>query len=333
VAVIERSRHGRFAAVRGYGLASAVLARLAYMAVTLLVASFLTFTFLQLAPGDPVQMMLGNRAGDPEAVRRLNEEFHFDDPMLVQYWHWLTNALHGDLGTSFLFREDVSDLVVSRLPTTALLVAYGSLLVIVVGFTLGLLAARSRRVVDTGVSAFLTVALATPSYVVAIVLITVFSLHLSWFPVFGSGEGIAGRLHHLTLPAVTLALSSSAAMARVTRASIKDEEGREHVTTAVARGLDRRTVLWRHVVRNALLPVTTIAGIIVAALVAGTVIVEKAYGLDGVGSLLVLAITRKDYAVVQSASVLVIGAFLVVNTLVDLLYGVIDPRTRAVAHR
>ena len=314
--------------LRGASVALAVLGRLGQMAATLLVASFLTFVFLQAAPGDPVQMMLGSKANDPDAVRRLNEQFGFDDPVLVQYWHWLTAFLHGDMGTSFLFRDDVSSLVTSRLPTTALLVGYGSALVIVLGFALGLLAARSGRVVDTGVSVLLSVALATPSYVIAIVLITVFSLYLNWFPVFGSGEGLLGRLHHLTLPAITLALSSSAAMARVTRASIKEEDRRDHVTTAVARGLDRRTVLRRHVVRNALLPITTVAGILVAALVAGTVIVEQAFGLDGLGSLLVLAITRKDYAVVQSVSVLVIGAFLVANALVDLLYGVIDPRTR-----
>ncbi|MEO5661969.1 MAG: ABC transporter permease [Nocardioides sp.] len=305
-----------------------VIGRVGQMAATLLVASFLTFLFLQAAPGDPVQIMLGGRANDPDAVRRLNEQFGFEDPVLVQYWNWLTGFVHGDLGTSFLFREDVSSLVGSRLPTTALLVVFGSILVVVFGFALGLIAARSGRVVDTSVSVFLSIALATPSYVIAIVLITVFSLYLNWFPVFGSGDGFLDRLHHLTLPAITLALSSSAAMARVTRASIKEEEHRDHVTTAIARGLDRRTVLRRHVVRNSLLPITTVAGILVAALVAGTVIVEQAFGLDGLGSLLVLAITRKDYAVVQSVSILVIAAFLVANALVDLLYGIIDPRTR-----
>lgn len=314
--------------LRSASVVLAVMGRLGQMAVTLLVASFLTFIFLQAAPGDPVEIMLGGKANDPEAVRRLNEQFGFDDPVLLQFWHWLTGFVQGDLGTSFLFREDVSALVVSRLPTTALLVAYGSTLVILFGFTLGLIAARLGRMIDTGVSAFLSVALATPSYVIAIVLITVFSLYLDWFPVFGSGDGLWGRLHHLTLPAITIALSSSAALARVTRASIKEEERRDHVTTAIARGLDRRTVLRRHVVRNAMLPITTVAGILVAVMVAGTVIVEQAFGLDGLGSLLVLAITRKDYAVVQSVSVLVIAAFLVANALVDLLYGIIDPRTR-----
>ncbi|MPY59521.1 ABC transporter permease [Streptomyces spongiae] len=298
------------------------------MALTLLTASFLIFVALQLAPGNPVDIMLGAKAGDPEAVRRLNAQYHFDQPLLVQYGHWLTGLLHGDLGTSFVFRESVSSLIAARVPTSALLVAYGGVLVLVLGFAVGLVASRAGRTVDTGISVLLSVALATPTYVIAIVLITVFSLYLDWFPVFGSGDGLLGRLHHLTLPAVTLALSSSAAMARVTRAAVKDEEGRDHVTTAVARGLDRRTVLGRHVVRNALLPITTIAGIIGAGLIAGTVIVENAFGLDGVGSLLVQAITRKDYAVVQSTSVLIIAAFLLVNAFVDVLYGIIDPRTR-----
>lgn len=309
----------------------AVAGRVAQTITTLLVASFLTFLALQAAPGDPVEIMLGGKAGDPEAVARLNQEFHLDDPVLVQYWHWLTSALHGDLGQSFLFRVDVSSLVTSRVPTTALLVAMSSVLVVTFGFTLGVVAARSKRLVDTGITSFLSIAMATPTYVVAILLITVFSLHLTWFPVFGSGTGFTDRVYHLILPAVTLALSSSAAVARVTRAAVLEEEQRDHVNTAIARGLGKTTVLRRHVVRNALLPVTTISGIVVAALVAGTVIVEKAYGLDGLGSLLVLAVTRKDYAVVQSVSVLVIAAFLIVNLIVDLLYGVIDPRTRTKA--
>ena len=309
----------------------AVAARVAQTVATLLVASFLTFLALQAAPGDPVEIMLGGKASDPEAVARLNQQFHLDDPVLVQYGHWLTSALHGDLGQSFLFRVDVSSLVTSRVPTTALLVAMSSVLVVGFGFTLGVVAARSKRLVDTGITSFLSIAMATPTYVVAILLITVFSLHLTWFPVFGSGTGFTDRVYHSVLPAVTLALSSSAAVARVTRAAVLEEEQRDHVNTAIARGLGKSTVLRRHVVRNAMLPVTTVSGIVVAALVAGTVIVEKAYGLDGLGSLLVLAVTRKDYAVVQSVSVLVIAAFLIVNLIVDLLYGVIDPRTRTKA--
>jgi peptide/nickel transport system permease protein len=305
------------------------LARIAQMLVTMLVASFVTFSLLYLTPGDPVDILLGNKAGDRAAVARLHHQYHLDVPFLQQYWHWLSGVLTGDFGTSFLFQESVGSLIASRLPTTLLLVAMGGTFVVVFGFVLGLLAARAGRAVDSGISLFLSVALATPSYVVAIALITVFSLYLHWFPVFGSGSGFFDRIHHLVLPAISLALAASAGMARVTRASILEEGTRDHVTTAVARGLEPREVLWRHVVRNALLPITTTAGVTVASLIAGTVIVEKAYGLDGVGSLLVLAITRKDYPVVLSVSFLVIVAFLVVNAVVDLLYTALDPRTRA----
>lgn len=308
-----------------------VALRIGQILVTALVASFVTFALLRLAPSDPITMILGTESNNREAVQALRERFLLDEPLLVQYAHWLTNALTGDLGESWLFRDSVTSMVASRLPTTALLVAYGGILVIVVGFLLGLWAARSRRAVDTGVSLGLAVALATPSYVMAIVLITIFSLYLDWFPVFGSGDGLWDRLYHLTLPAITLALGASAAMARITRASIIEESHHDHVLTARARGFSSREILWRHIVRNALLPVTTIAGITVASLVAGTVIVEKAFGLDGIGSLLVLAITRGDYPTVQSISVIIVLAFLTINAVVDVLYTFLDPRTRAVA--
>jgi len=306
-----------------------VARRVGQMVVTVLVSSFATFAFLHLSPGDPVQIILGNQAGNRAAATRIRHEFGLDKPFLVQYWDWLSGMVHGDFGTSYLFRDSVGSLMASRLPTTLLLVALGSLMVIVVGFALGLLAARAHRRVDQAISTLLAISLATPSYVAAIGLITIFSMDLHWFPVLGSGTGLLDRLHHLVLPAVSLALAASAGMARVTRAAILEEGRRDHVTTAVARGLPPREVLTRHVVRNAMLPITTNIGIIVASLIAGTVIVDQAYGLDGLGSLLVLAIQRKDYPVVLSVSFLIIVAFLVVNAVVDVCYGLLDPRTRA----
>lgn len=304
--------------------------RVAQIAVTVFIASFITFALLRLAPGDPITIILGSQSTNHEAVAALRERYMLDQPLMTQYFHWIIGALHGDLGESYLFRNSVSSLIEDRLPTTALLVVYGGILVLAFGFLLGLLAARSRRAVDASISAGLAIAMATPSYVMAIVLITVFSLYLNWFPVLGSGDGFLDRLYHLTLPAITLALASSAAMARITRASLIDEGESEHVLTAEARGFAPREILSRHIVRNALLPVTTIAGITIASLVAGTVIVEKAFGLDGIGSLLVLAITRGDYPVVQGVSFLIILAFLTVNAVVDVLYTLLDPRTRAV---
>ena len=152
---------------------------------------------------------------------------------------------------------------------------------------------------------------------------------MEWFPVFGAGRGILGRLHHLTLPAIALALSSCAYVARVSRAAIKDELRREHVETAESRGLSSRVVIRRHVFRNALIPITTVAGLTIASLVGGTVVVETAFALNGLGSYLVLAVQQKDFAVVQAIVLILVFVFVVVNTIVDLLYAAIDPRVRA----
>ena len=165
--------------------------------------------------------------------------------------------------------------------------------------------------------------------VLSVVLIALFAVELGWFPVFGAGQGLADRLYHLVLPAIALALSGQALVARVTRAAVKEEAVREHVETARGRGLPDRVVLRRHVLRNALIPITTVGGVTVAALLTGSVIVEKAFGLGGLGSLLITSIQAKDYAVVQIIALVFVGTFVVVNTLIDLLYVAIDPRVRA----
>jgi peptide/nickel transport system permease protein len=303
--------------------------RLGQAVLTLLIASFITFALLQLSPGDPVSIILGDRAGDQQAAGRIRDAYYLNHSSLAQYWHWLSGALTGDLGVSYVYHQNVTTMVASRAATTLSLVAFASVLGVVFGILVGLIAALSKRVVDGGISVLLAISIATPPFVVAIVLITIFSLDLNWFPVFGVGSGFVDRFHHLVLPAITLAIISGAALARVTRAAIIEEGQREHVMCAVSRGLTSREVLGRHVFRNALIPIVTTAGVIVAGMVGGTVIVEEAYGLNGIGSLLVLAIGHKDYPVVLSITLIMIAVFLFVNAIVDVLYLVIDPRTRA----
>lgn len=303
--------------------------RLAQMLLTALAASAITFTALYFAPGNPLAVITGGTPTSPHAAAQLRAEYYLNHPFLAQYWHWLSGVLSGNFGTSFLYHVSVASLLTGRLPTTLLLVAMASVLIIGVGLTMGLLSAFAGRRSNVVINTLYAVSIATPTYVVAIILITIFSLYLNWFPVFGSGSGLIGRLHHLVLPAVTLALGSGGALARVTRASVLEEASREHAMTAVARGMTPAQVLWRHVVRNALLPVTTGAGLIVAALVGGDVIVEQAYGLNGLGSLLVLAIERKDYPVVLGVVFVIVAAFLLINAVIDVLYVLIDPRTRA----
>lgn len=317
--------------VAGAGLlrsASQLASRLMQMLLTALAASAITFTALYFAPGNPLAVITGGTPTSPHAAARLRAEYYLNHSFLAQYWHWLSGVLAGHFGTSFLYHVSVASLLTGRMPTTLLLVGMAGVLIIGIGLTMGLLSTFAGRRSNVVINALYAVGIATPTYVTAIVLITIFSLYLNWFPVFGSGSGLVGRLHHLVLPAVTLALGSGGALARVTRAAVLEEASREHATTAVARGMTPWQVLWRHIVRNALLPVTTGGGLIVAALIGGDVIVEQAYGLNGLGSLLVLAIERKDYPVVLGVVVVIVAAFLLINALIDVLYVLIDPRTR-----
>ncbi len=305
-----------------------LVGRLAGLLLTLAASSFLIFSSLYLAPGDPVATLSGGRALPPEAVQALRLQHHLDDPFLTRYLSWLGDLAHGDPGQSLTFSTGVADLIAARAVSTTLLVAMASVLIVGLGVTLGLVAGIRGGLLDTGVLLATVIGQAVPGFVAAIALIWLFAVQLGWFPAIGSGTGLAGRLQHLVLPAVALALAQLAYVARITRAAARDELGREHVETARARGLATSLIARRHVVRNALIPIVTVSGLTVAGLLATTVVVERAFNLDGIGSLLVEAVIRKDFAVVQAVSLLLVTAFVVVNTLVDLLYGVLDPRVR-----
>jgi peptide/nickel transport system permease protein len=203
-----------------------------------------------------------------------------------------------------------------------------SVLIVGGGVGFGLLAGIRGGLLDKGVLLATVVGQAVPSFVAAIALIWVFAIELGWFPAIGAGAGLAGRVQHLILPAVALALAQLAYVARITRAATREELGREHVETARARGLAPSQIARRHVVRNAMIPIVTVSGLTVAGLLTTTVVVERAFNLDGVGSLLVEAVIRKDFTVVQAVSLLFVAAFVLVNTLVDVVYVALDPRMR-----
>lgn len=300
--------------------------RLVGLVAVLLVTSFLVFSGLHIAPGSPETFLLAGKTVSRETVESIRAQYHLDDPFLVQYARWGSGLLRGDFGRSLIFRQDVLSLVWSRLPTTVFLAVYSAILILSFGLVLGAVGALRRGIVDQVVLVSTTVAAGTPSFVAAIVLITVFSVNLGWFPSFGSGEGFGGRIEHLTLPAVALALSYLALVARVTRSAMLEELRREHVETARARGIAESKIVRRHVVRNALAPITTISGIVVAGLLTAAVVVESAFGLNGLGSLLVQSVNVKDFPVVQAIALLLVAVFVLMNLVVDLLYGLIDPR-------
>jgi peptide/nickel transport system permease protein len=293
---------------------------------SLLVASFVIFGAIYLAPGNPIAALSGGRTIPPDSLKVLEARYHLDQPFIVQYWYWLTNALHGNLGISITLRENVSDLIASRISTTAGLVLYSSIIIIALGVSLGILSGLRPGLLDTSVLVVTAVSASLPAFVAAIVLILVFAVQLQWFPSLGNGVGFFDQIKHLTLPAFALAVSSLAIVARVTRAAIREEARREHVQTAVSRGIPTAQLIRRHVLRNAAIPITTISGITVASLIALAAVVEVVFGLGGLGAYLVKSAQSKDLAVVQGISLLLVTAFVAVNVLVDVLYAVLDPR-------
>ena len=308
-------------------IARMVAGRVVALVVTLLVASVAIYGALFLAPGDPATLLAGGHI-TPAVLRAIQRTEHLNQPFVVRYWDWLSGVLHGNLGSSFVYRESVTTLLAGRVLNTVFLVAYSSIIIIVGGVGLGLLAAVRRRL-GTVITVGTSVGLATPSFVAAIFLITVFAVNLKWFPVFGAGTGFVDRLWHLTLPSIALALSWLAYTAQLTRAAVREELSREHVETARSRGIKERHVIWRHVFRNALIPITTVSGLTVAGLIAGDVVVEQAFGINGLGSFLVQAALQKDFASVQAVALILVAAFVVVNAIVDFWSLLLDPRLRA----
>ncbi|GAB3671225.1 ABC transporter permease [Actinocorallia lasiicapitis] len=308
----------------------ALVRRVAGMLATLLVTSLAVFFSLYLAPGDPVSFLVRGRSPGAEELAAIRQQYGFDRPVLVRYWDWLTGMLHGDLGWSYLFHQDVSEVLWARLPNTLLLVATSTVLIVVVGIGSGIVGALRRGTkTDSTVLLLVTVGAAVPSFVMALGLRSVFGVGLGWFPTVGYGEGLASRLHHIVLPAVALSVTFMAMVTRVTRTAMLDELGREHVDVALSRGLSKGTVIRRHVLRNALGPIVTVSGLLVSGMLVSTVIVETAFGLSGIGSLLVQTVNQLDFQVVQAIVLLVVAVFVVVNTLVDLVYPLIDPRVAA----
>lgn len=303
-----------------------LLKRTGGLLLVLLITSFVVFGMLYLAPGSPISFVLGPRGGTAEQIARVTAQYHLDDPFAVRYFSWIRDVVSGDLGDSVVYRQPVADLIGGRIGTTVALIALATLIIAVVGVGLGLIASLKGGWADQVITTLATLGLATPAFVIGVALISVFAVGLGWFPTNGSGSGGVDTLYHLALPAVALAIASAAYQARITRASVLEEEGREHVQTAVARGLRPRIIIRRHILRNALIPITTVLGLTVATLIAGAVVVENVFALDGLGSLLVRAILQRDFAVVQAVILVLVVAFVVINAIVDFLYTIIDPR-------
>ena len=307
-----------------------VAGKLAGLLLTQFLASLLVFFSRFVVPGDPVRFLLRGRKPSPEAVAQVTAQYGLDLPPWQQYLKWVGGMLHGDFGRSLQYRQDVSTVLGERLPVTLMLVVMAGLIIALVGLMLGAVAALNRgRAWDRIILIGLTVLGAIPSFVGSIVLIAVFSVQLGWFPTFGSGDGFLDMVYHLVLPSIALGIVFIVLVGKVTRSAMVEQLTREHVEVATSRGLTPWAVLRRHVLRNSLGPILTVSGVLVAGLIVASTIVEAAFGIAGVGSLLVQSVDRLDFPVVQAIVLLVVTAFVVMNAVVDILEPWIDPRSAA----
>ena len=297
--------------------------RLLLLVPTLLGVTLATFLMLHLTPGDPVTIMLGEFASASD-VARLRAELGLDRPILVQYLKFLGRAVRGDLGSSIRSRRPVQEEIAERLPPTMVLALAAQVLAVCAGITAGVTAAAARRPsVDSAIVAVTLVGLSMPTFWSGLLLILLFSLTLGWLPITASGG-----LRALILPAVTLAAPAAAVLARVTRASVLEVLRQDYVRTARAKGVSERLVVYRHALRNALIPVLTVAALQFAGLVAGAVIVESVFSRPGLGRLAVTAILSRDFPLAQGIVLVVASMYVFLNVGVDLVYGVLDPRIR-----
>ena len=303
--------------------------------VTLLVASLLIFLLLEILPGDPAAVILGVGAQE-DTLRALRAELGLDLPAPVRYLNWLGEVLQGDLGRSYTYDTPVQELLLNRVGLSLPLALLAILLSTGIAIPLGVFAAsRHRKVADTGIMGFAQLGVAVPNFWFAILLILLFSVKLGWFSAGGFAGWDAGwfpAFKSLVLPAVALALPQAAILARVTRSSVLETVQEDYIRTARAKGLSRSQALWRHAVRNALIPVVTILGLQLSFLLAGTIIIENVFYLPGVGRLLFQAIAQRDLMVVKNLVLVLAATVVLINFLVDLLYAVLDPRLRLGFH-
>ncbi|HEV2558597.1 MAG TPA: ABC transporter permease [Microvirga sp.] len=308
-----------------------LLARLASLIVTLLAVSLAIFLILEVLPGDPAAIMLGTAARE-DTLAALRQELGLDRPALERYVLWIGGLLQGDLGTSITYRMPVSTLVAERFAVTLPLSLMAILLSTLIALPLGVLAASRRdRAADRAVLVFSQVGVAVPNFWIGLLFILFFATYLGWFPAGGFpgwGGGVVPGLQALLLPALALALPQAAVLTRVTRSAVLEVVNADFVRTARAKGLDRRAALWRHVVPNALIPVTTILGLQLSFVFGGAILVENVFNLPGLGRLAYQALAQRDLVVIKDIVLIFSGLVIVVNFLVDLGYVLLDPRLR-----
>lgn len=329
-----------------------ILKRIGIIIPTFIGITLLTFSMIRLIPGDPIELMAGERGISPERLAELREEMGYNDPLPIQYFNYLKQILQGDFGESIVTQTPVLDEFFSLFPATVELATFAIIFALLVGIPLGVFAALKRgTVVDYTTMGISLTGYSMPIFWWALILMLVFSINLGWTPVSGrlsfmyfveprtgfmlidtalAGDWDAFRsaAHHLVLPAIALGTIPMAVIARMTRSSMLEVLGEDYVRTAKAKGLSQPRVVVVHALRNALIPLVTVIGLQVGVLFAGAILTESMFSWPGVGKWLVESVRRRDYPTLQGGVLLIAGVVILVNLLVDLLYGLINPRIR-----
>lgn len=297
--------------------------RLVQSALILLGVSIITFALLYLLPADPVRQIAG-RSATPQTVENIRQQLGLDQPFIMQYWRYLTNLLTGDFGRSYIQRSEVSELIIARLPASLLLMAGAILCELAIGLTMGLVAAVKRgSATDQTLMVTSFVGVSAPQFVVGLLFLYVFAVQLGWFPIGGYGTW-----KHLVLPSLTLGILGAGWYARMMRSSMIDVLRQDYIRTARAKGLKRGTILMRHALPNAILPVVAMVGIDIGIFMGGIVVVESVFGWPGIGQLAWQAIQRVDIPIIMGVTLVSACAIVLGNLLADIVAPFIDPRIK-----
>ncbi|MFI7452154.1 ABC transporter permease [Nonomuraea sp. NPDC049714] len=309
------------------------LRRLGFGAVVMFLVTVFVFVIMRLVPGDAVSLQLQDTGVSKAEADALRAEFGLDDPVWVQLWTWLGNAVQGDLGTSFYSGESVVDLFLARIPVTVQLGLMAMLLGAVLGLVVGVIAAATRgSLMDGALRLFAVAFLSVPNFVVALLVLTGLAIWFAWSPPIvytGPGEDFVSWAQQIAIPVIALGTGGMASVARLTRSSMLESLGSDYIRTVRAKGVRERVVIAKHALRNSTIAVLTLLGLELATVLGGTVIIERMFSLPGTGQLIYQAVLDRDYPVVVACTIFYAGLFIITIILIDLLYALVDPRIRS----
>lgn len=297
----------------------------------LLIVSIVIFLIIHITPGNPASVILGEEA-TPEQIAELEESLGLNLPIHQQYFNWIVGVFQGDLGTSFFMREPVTTSIADRIVPTFSLAVFAQIIALVIAIPIGVLAANKRgSMTDTTMMIFALLGMSIPSFLLALLLVLLFGVQLGWLPVAGYRaltDGLMEHLKYLILPAISLGMIQAALIARMTRSSMLEVLNMNYIKSARAKGVKNFKLIVKHAFRNALLPILTVVGQTFGSLITGAVVVETVFNIPGIGQLIINSVERRDFAVIQGVILFITFLYIVLNLIIDILYGIIDPRVR-----